>query len=129
MSETMKVILAIVTVGIALAALIINSNGNIRADMRGIRVDMRDIRTEVANNRVEIGNNRIEIGNNRIEINGLRTDVDGLRTEVDGLRTEVTKFGQGLQTLTEQVMHIEELIQGLLLPHRDTVARAEGEKS
>ena len=122
MSETMKVILVIVTVGIALAALIINSNGNIRADMRGIRVDMRDIRTEVANNRVEIGNNRIEI-------NGLRTDVDGLRTEVDGLRTEVTKFGQGLQTLTERVMHIEELIQGLLLPHRDTVARTEGEKS
>ena len=115
MSETMKVILAIVTVGIALAALIINSNGNIRADMRGIRVEMRDIRTGVGNNRVEIGNNRIEI--------------NGLRTEVGGLRTEVTKFGQGLQTLTERVTHLEELIQGLLLPRRDTVARAEGVKS
>ena len=30
----MKIILTMVTVGIALAALIINSNGNIRADIR-----------------------------------------------------------------------------------------------
>ena len=107
----MKVILAIVTVGIALAALIINSNGNIRADMRGIRVEMRDIRTGVGNNRVEIGNNRIEI--------------NGLRTEVGGLRTEVTKFGQGLQTLTERVTHLEELIQKFFLARQDAVAKTD----
>jgi uncharacterized protein YlxW (UPF0749 family) len=54
MSETMKIILTIITVGIALAALIINSNGNIRADIRDNSAEIHDVRTEVADLRTEV---------------------------------------------------------------------------
>ena len=54
MSETMKIILTIITVGIALAALIINSNGNIRADIRDNSAEIHDVRTEVADVRTEM---------------------------------------------------------------------------
>ena len=54
MSETMKIILTMVTVGIALAALIINSNGNIRADIRDNSAEIQDVRTEAADNRTEV---------------------------------------------------------------------------
>ena len=54
MSETMKIILTMVTVGIALAALIINSNGNIRADIRDNSAEIHDVRTEVADVRAEM---------------------------------------------------------------------------
>ena len=54
MSETMKIILTMVTVGIALAALIINSNGNIRADIRDNSAEIHDVRTEVADVRTEV---------------------------------------------------------------------------
>ena len=54
MSETMKIILTMVTVGIALAALIINSNGNIRADIRDNSAEIHDVRTEVADVRTEM---------------------------------------------------------------------------
>ena len=43
-----------VTVGIALAALIINSNGNIRADIRDNSAEIHDVRTEVADVRTEM---------------------------------------------------------------------------
>ena len=54
MSETMKIILTIITVGIALAALIINSNGNVRADIRDNSAEIHDVRTEVADVRTEM---------------------------------------------------------------------------
>ena len=54
MSETMKIILTIITVGIALAALIINSDGNIRADIRDNSTEIHDVRTEVADVRTEV---------------------------------------------------------------------------
>ena len=54
MSETMKIILTIITVGIVLAALIINSNGNIRADIRDNSAEIHDVRTEVADVRTEV---------------------------------------------------------------------------
>ena len=50
----MKIILTMVTVGIALAALIINSNGNIRADIRDNSAEIHDVRTEVADVRTEV---------------------------------------------------------------------------
>ena len=50
----MKIILTIITVGIALAALIINSNGNIRADIRDNSAEIHDVRTEVADVRTEV---------------------------------------------------------------------------
>ena len=54
MSETMKIILTMVTVGIALAALIIHSNGNIRVDIRDNSAEIHDVRTEVADVRTEV---------------------------------------------------------------------------
>jgi predicted nucleic acid-binding Zn-ribbon protein len=95
MSETMKIILTMVTVGIALAALIINSNGNIRADMRDIRVEIR------ANS----------------------AEIHDVRTEVADVRTEMAKFGQALQTLTSRVTRLEELIQKFFLSRQDAVAK------
>ena len=50
----MKIILTIITVGIALAVLIINSNGNIRADIRDNSAEIHDVRTEVADVRTEM---------------------------------------------------------------------------
>ena len=93
----MKIILTMVTVGIALAALIINSSGNIRADMRDIHVEIR------ANS----------------------TDIDDVRTEVADVRTEVAKFGQVLQALTNRVTRLEELIQKFFLSRRDAVAKTD----
>ena len=95
MSETMKIILTIITVGIALAALIINSNGNIRADIRDNSAEIHDVRTEVAD----------------------------VHTEVAVVRTEVAKFGQALQALTSRVTHLEELIQKFFLSRQDAVAK------
>ena len=84
MSETLKVIFSMCMVSLALAALIVNSIGNLRADLRIIHAEIIDIRKEV-------GDNRIEIIYNRTEINGLRKDMDGMRTEVDdGLRQGAT---------------------------------------
>ena len=97
MSETMKIILTIITVGIALAALIINSNGNIRADMRDIRIEIR------ANS----------------------AEIHDVRTEVADVRTEVAKFGQALQALTSRVAHLEELIQKFFLSRQDAVAKTD----
>ena len=129
MSETMKVILTIITVGIALAALIVNSIGNMRADMRenmrDIRSDMRDMRGDMHDIREEVSNNRAEIGVLRTEINGLRTEIDGLRTEINGLRMKMDKFGRGLQALTDRVTHVETLLQGRALPSQDVVARTQ----
>ena len=102
MSETMKIILTIITVGIALAALIINSDGNIRADIRDNSAEIHDVRTEVAD---------------------VHTEVADVHTEVADVRTEVAKFGQALQTLTSRVTHLEELIQKFFLSRQDAVAK------
>ena len=76
MSETLKVIFSMCMVSLALAALIVNSIGNLRADLNLIRMELIDIRKEV-------GDNRTEIISIRAEINDLRKDMVGLRTEVD----------------------------------------------
>ena len=122
MSETMKVILTIITVGIALAALIVNSIGNMRADMRE---NMRDIRSDMRDMRGDMHDIREEVSNNRAEIGVLRTEIDGLRTEINGLRMKMDKFGRGLQALTDRVTHVETLLQGRALPSQDVVARTQ----
>ena len=111
MSETLKVIFSMCMVSLALAALIVNSIGNLRADIRIIHTETIDIRKEV-------GDNRIEILNNRAEINDLRKNMDGLRTEMD-------RFGQALQALTERVTRLEELVQGVLLPRQGATAKTD----
>ena len=144
MSETLKVIFSMCMVSLALAALIVNSIGNLRADVNLIRTELIDTRKEVRENGVEIvkirakvngfGKDmdglrtqvdglRTEVDGLRTEVDGLRTEVDGLRTEVDGLRTEMDKFGQGQQALTERVTSLEELVQGVLLPRRGATAK------
>ena len=95
MSETIKLVFSMCMVGLALAALIVNSIGNLRADMRIIHTEIVDIRKEVGNNRLEIVRNRAEINSLRKDMNSLRKDMNGLRTEVGDLRTEMDRFGQG----------------------------------
>ena len=71
-------------VNLALAALIVNSIDNLRADLRIIHAGIIDIRKEVIDN-------RIELIYNRAEIKGIRKDMVRLRTKADdGLRTETT---------------------------------------
>ena len=102
MSETLKVIFSMCMVSLALAALIVNSIGNLRADVNLIRTELIDTRKEVRDN-------RIEIINNRAEINDLRKDMD--------------RFGQGQQALTERVTSLEELVQGVLLARGGATAK------
>ena len=105
-------------VSLALAALIVNSIGNLRADLNLIRTELIDTRKEVRDNRVEMVKSRAEI-------NGFGKDMDGLRTEVDGLRTEMGRFGQGQQALTERVARLEELVQGVFLPRQGATAKTD----
>ena len=102
MSETLKVILSMCMVSLALAALIVNSMGNLRADVNLIRTKLIDTRKKVRDNRVEIINNRAEI-------NDLRKDMD--------------RFRKGQQALTERVTSLEELVQGILLLRRGATAK------
>ena len=132
MSETLKIIFSMCMVSLALAALIVNSIGNLRADVNLIRTELIDTRKEVRDNRVEMVNSRAEINGFgkdmdglRTEVDGLRTEVDGLRTEVDGLRTEMGRFGQGQQALTERVARLEELVQGVFLPRQGATAKTD----
>lgn len=104
MSETIKLVFSMCMVGLALAALIVNSIGNLRADLRIIHTAMIDISEKV-------GDNRIEITKNRMEINGLRKDMD--------------RFGQGQQALTERVTRLEELVQGVFLPRQGATAKTD----
>ena len=61
MSETLKVIFSMCMVNLALAALIVNSIGNLRADLRIIHAGIIDLRKEVIDNRIELIYNRMEI--------------------------------------------------------------------
>ena len=84
MSETLKVIFSMCMVNLALAALIVSSIDNLRADLRIIHSGIIDLRKEVIDNRTELIYNRAEI-------KGIRKDMVGLRTKADdGLRTETT---------------------------------------
>ena len=116
MSETLKVVFSMCMVSLALAALIVNSIGNLRADLNLIRTELIDTRKEVRDN-------WIEIINNRAEINDLRKDMGGLRKDVDGLRTDMDRFEQGQQALTKRVTRLEELVQGVLLPRQGATAK------
>ena len=132
MSETIKLVFSMCMVGLALAALIVNSIGNLRADLRVIHTETIDIGKKIGDNRIEIAKNRMEINGLRKDMDGLRTDMDGLRTDMDGLRTEMDsfriemdRFGQALQALTERVTHLEELVQGVFLPRQGATAKTD----
>ena len=125
MSETIKLVFSMCMVGLALAALIVNSIGNLRADLNLIRVELIDTRNEVRDNRVEMVKSRAEINGLGKDVGRLRKDVDGLRTDVDGLRTEMNRFGQGQQALTERVTRLEELVQGVFLPRQGATAKTD----
>ncbi len=125
MSETIKLVFSMCMVGLALAALIVNSIGNLRADLRIIHTETIDIGKKVGDNRIEIAKNRMEINGLRKDMDGLRIDMDGLRTEMDGFRTEMDRFGQALQALTERVTRLEELVQGVFLPRQGATAKTD----
>ena len=125
MSETLKIIFSMCMVSLALAALIVNSIGNLRADLNLVRTELIDTRKEVRDNRGEMLKSRAEINGFGKDMDGLRTGMDGLRTEVDGLRTEMGRFGQGQQALTERVARLEELVQGVFLPRQGATAKTD----
>ena len=84
MSETLKVIFSMCMANLALAALIVNSMGNVRADLRIIHAEVIDIRKAVIDNRMELIYNRAKIKCLRKYMVGLHTKAD------DALRTEAT---------------------------------------
>ncbi|MDE0285952.1 MAG: hypothetical protein OXN26_15565 [Gammaproteobacteria bacterium] len=76
MSETLKVIFSMCMVNLALAALIVKSIDNVRADLRIIHAETIDIRKEVISNRIELIYNRAEIKCLRKYMVGLSTEAD-----------------------------------------------------
>ena len=85
MNET-NLLIAVITVGVALAGLILTSN-------RGLRQDMKQMEA------------RLE-GQISAQISGVRGEVKNLRGEVNGLREEITG-------LRERMSHLEGLLEGL----------------
>lgn len=93
--------LAILGVGIALAALMLTGYGGLRADMRALRGDVNTLASEL----------RGEMGELRGEMNALardlRSDLGVIRDDVAGLREEVGDLRRDVATLREEVEEIQ----------------------
>ena len=100
-------LIAILTVGIGLCALIYQSSRSLRHDVRNdinqLRQEMDQFRQEVRN---DINQLRLEMDQFREEV---RNDINQLRLEMDQLREEIRK---DLGHITERVARIE----GMLTP-------------
>lgn len=86
-------IIAIVTVGVALAGLILTSVHGLRGEIAALRADTQE------------------------QIAGLRTDtqeqIGGLRGEIAALRGEIAEIRSELAQLRERMAHLEGLLDGL----------------
>lgn len=86
-------IIAIVTVGVALAGLILTSVHGLRGEIAALRTDTQE------------------------QIAGLRADtqeqIGGLREEIAALRGEIAEIRSELAQLRERMAHLEGLLDGL----------------
>ena len=93
-------IIAILTVGVALAGLILTSVHGLRGEIAGLR-----------------GDTQAQMGELREEIAGLRRDMQaemgGLRGEIAALRGEIAEIRSELAQLRERMAHLEGLLDGL----------------
>ena len=85
MNET-NLLIAVITVGVALAGLILTSN-------RGLRQDMKQME----------GRLEAQISVVRGEMNNLRSEVNGLREEITGLRERMSHLEGLLEGLREAI--------------------------
>ncbi len=86
-------IIAILTVGVALAGLILTSVHGLRGEIAGLREDTQE-----------------QIGKLRGEIAGLREDT---QTQIAALRGEIAEIRSELAQLRERMAHLEGLLDGL----------------
>ena len=105
--EVLSIIGTIVAVGIALGAVVIESNANLHAELR---TEMQDLRTEV----------RTDIADVRTEMQTLRTEV---RTDIADVRTDIRALEQRLAGVERRQARTEGLLEGL----RDAITARRGE--
>ena len=98
--ELLSIIGTIVAVGIALAAVVIESNANLRTE---VRTEMQDLRTEV-----------------RTDIADVRTEV---RTDIADVRTGIRALEQRLAAVERRQARTEGLLEGL----RDAITARRGD--
>ena len=94
-AELIKVLVAVVAVGISLAGLML-------AGWRGIRREMRDMRQDM-----------------RQEMRDVRRDMRDLRQEMRDVRSHMSRIDSHIGELRERMAHVEGLLKGL----RDVVFR------
>ena len=99
--ELLGIIGSVITVGIALGAVIIGSNDNLHAELR---TEMQELRAEV---RTEVRELRADV---HTEVRELRADV---HTEVQELRTEVSALEVRLSSVERRLAKFEGLLEGL----------------
>ena len=97
-------IIAIVTVGVALAGLILTSVHGLRGEIAALRTDTQE---QIAGLRADT----------QEQIAGLRADtqeqIGGLREEIAALRGEIAEIRSELAQLRERMAHLEGLLDGL----------------
>ena len=84
-------ILSVIGVGVALAAVILNGQRALRAEIAAIRTEIAAVRTEI----------RTEIAGVRTEI---RTEIAGVRTEI---RAEIAAVRADIRSLSDRVARLE----------------------
>ena len=99
--ELLGIIGSVVTVGIALGAVIIGSNANLHAELR---TEMQELRTEV---RTEMQELRMEV---RTEVQNLRTEV---RADIQALENRLSSVEQRLSSVEQRLARAEGLLEGL----------------
>ena len=88
--ELLGIIGSVVTVGIALGAVIIGSNANLHAELR---TEMQELRMEV-----------------RTEVQNLRTEV---RADIHALENRLSSVEQRLSSVEQRLARAEGLLEGL----------------
>ena len=131
--ELLSILLSIATVGVALGAIVIGSNANLRteleslradtrADVQGLRTDMETLRAET---RSEVQELRTEM---RAEIRSLRKDV---RADIAEVRGDLRAVEGRLSALEQRQARTEGLLeavrdaitaQGLVVPRGENEA-------
>ena len=111
--ELLSIILSIATVGIALGAVVIGSNANLRTELRTEMESLRmDTRAEVQGLRTEMQELRTDM---RAEIQSLRTDV---RADFAEVRADLRAVEGRLSALEQRQARTEGLVEAL----RDAIA-------